>query len=107
MGFFLLKSIITKKIQKKLLKTIYDLAKKISKIFALKGINNLSECCKNFRFNQFCFCSDNLIQILYEINIRLKNNIDLIKSLLLVEGYNFDINFGDFLKIIPQSECTL
>jgi predicted ATP-grasp superfamily ATP-dependent carboligase len=41
MGFFLLKSIITKKIQNKLLKTIYDLVKKISKIFALKGINNL------------------------------------------------------------------
>jgi predicted ATP-grasp superfamily ATP-dependent carboligase len=38
---FMLKSIITKKIQNKLLKTIYDLVKKISKIFLLKGINNL------------------------------------------------------------------
>tara|TARA_B100000029_G_scaffold160246_1_gene156051 strand:- start:31610 stop:33295 length:1686 start_codon:yes stop_codon:yes gene_type:complete len=75
------------------------LGRRLEQIRYLKGINNLSECCKNFRFNQFCFCSDNLIQILYEINIRLKNNIDLIKSLLLVEGYNFDINFGDFLKI--------
>jgi predicted ATP-grasp superfamily ATP-dependent carboligase len=41
MGLFLVKSIITKKIQKKLLKIIYNLVKKISKIFLLKGINNL------------------------------------------------------------------
>ena len=33
------------------------------------------------------------------MNQRLKNNIDLIKSLLLLEGYSPDINFGDFLKI--------
>ncbi len=41
MGLFLIKSIITKKVQKKLLKTINNLVKKISKIFLLKGINNL------------------------------------------------------------------
>ena len=43
------------------------LGRRLEQIRYLKGINNLSECCKNFRFNQFCFCSDNLIQILYEI----------------------------------------
>ena len=40
-GIFLLKSIITKKIQNKLLKKINHLVKKISKVFLLKGINNL------------------------------------------------------------------
>ena len=40
-GLFLIKSIITKKINNKLLKTIYNLVEKISKNFLLKGINNL------------------------------------------------------------------
>ena len=75
------------------------LGRRLEQIKYLKEINNSSECCKNFRFNQFCFCSDNLIEILFQLNQRLKNNIDLIKSLLLLEGYSPDINFGDFLKI--------
>ncbi len=40
-GLFLVKSLITKKIQNKLSKKIYSLVKKVSKTFSLKGINNL------------------------------------------------------------------
>ena len=75
------------------------LGRRLEQIRYLKEISNLSECCKNFRFDQFCFCSENLVKILFQLNQRLKNNIDLIKSLLLLEGYSNDINFGDFLKI--------
>ena len=40
-GLFLIKSLITKKIQINLSKKIYSLTKKVSKTFSLKGINNL------------------------------------------------------------------
>ena len=40
-GLFLIKSLVTKKIKINLSKKIYTLTKKISKIFSLKGINNL------------------------------------------------------------------
>ena len=40
-GFFLIKSLITKNIKIGLVKKIYNLVKKISKTFSLKGVNNL------------------------------------------------------------------